>query len=1674
MSFPDGRKIRFTQNLAEGPDIFWAGPGIPERVRTITAATGWGHPDGWALLLPDGGKVRFTVTPGMVGAYQTNFVHKLIGLSDPYGVATAITTSGLDTSVADTTGRRLQIVGRIITNSAEGTPGQSVIDRVEEWLSPTQIGRTVTYRYTAYGAGYPSLSSVEYFGDPTLTATYTYQASNNSAENSLPLIATCDDSMYPGPMSKIAYEFLPGSQGGAYGQIKSEKHHPSGTVVSTLEVTGANTRREKRGDGTGGNGPARTFTYSSSGYLTSWTDFLNQTSSQTHLNGFVNSFTDARGQSASGYTTNFVRGARTGNVEQITHPATPSDSPGVRPVASRSYVASCDPNTGDPNNCDPSNPYYLHRTTDERNFPAVYLRNSAKRVERINYPGDYVGLTPAKAFETFAYDAKGRVEVHRRTNGNYDHFQYDARGLLLYAWNPVASASRPTGPEPKTSLTYYPLGHVWQDRVQTVTDPRGKQTTYEYDRLANGTAYSGRGLVTRIIVPGNKTRTFVYDRVGNVTRQENELGQPMEYVYDDYRRVTDVKMPRPLASNPTIQDGWNVLHYDYTPASGVSPYARTANAPTTITTATALKTTIEYDANLRVWKSTQVDMLGEGNDATTESHYDAVGNQDWIKDPKLQQTTFEYDQRNRRKKAISPPVPLAGVTGNVALATEWFYDPVGNVRAIIQPDDAPPSTLRRQYFTHDEMNRVLTATDPMGRVTSNKYYASGQLRSVKDPKQQGTVFETAFEYNERDLRTKLIYPNNQQVTGWIYDENGNMTQRPTVGGPKQLFGYDDRNRLATMRWDNGIDFSDFGYDDAGRLASARNPFSTVTRTYDVAGRMTLDRQKLQANPDPVLPANIVPTSVVSRRNHAGVEYDIALPLTGEPGIESRAAGTGGAYQMVLTFATPVTVPLAQVRVSTGIGRVLSVVPVGSQLLVNLDQVSNAQRLTVTFSGLSNGATTGDLVVPMRVLVGDVTHDLTINASDKSQVKVNVGMPVTPDNFLSDVNCNGAITTSDTAQVTAGIGSGLPAGALANYTADISYEYDADGKRTRHQAASNDYFFYAYDGLGRVKRIYRWDHNLTYDYDLNSNVVARRDPLPFRNTTLEFPRDALNRPSGRMIRLPVPAQPQNQMVAANDVYEYDAMSRLTSTERVSDGNKRDAFGYNAAGELIQADYDQQLSGGVWTGAVRSVRYLLDGAGNRDGVIDSTQFTPDLLNQYEQTTNGSQHEVAAYDQVSYGYLADGQLAQASSAAGGVVQYGYDALGRRVRSTVGTSQTQTTTWFAYDGAHPILEFDSGGNVIARSFYGAGLDELIARDNYGTAQYYHQDRLGSVTMVTNNSGGIEEHVRYDAFGAPTFKSPSGTPLPGGSAINNRFLFAGREWIKRFGFYENRARAYNPKLGRFMTEDPLGFAAGDTNLFRYCGGDPVNHTDPSGLTTSWFKKFSEAIASFLGSNTPGTATTERITITGSAVPDAVAGLTSQGGAAAGWTTLTGTNGGLSALSQGGGAGQGFSITTGVRPMPFLGNPTIGQPLPPSPSSSQPGMPPSRPTDFYQATVALPIPYPPAAWAGAQVSVAVTLEPLRVFVGVGPSVGLPVNGGWTATANGLSTLATQGPPSAAAVGSVLTGSAFTGSAAWIGAATTSWSPSGGLSWSAVTVGGGAGYRGVSVGYTYSWQVYGGK
>jgi uncharacterized delta-60 repeat protein len=163
----------------------------------------------------------------------------------------------------------------------------------------------------------------------------------------------------------------------------------------------------------------------------------------------------------------------------------------------------------------------------------------------------------------------------------------------------------------------------------------------------------------------------------------------------------------------------------------------------------------------------------------------------------------------------------------------------------------------------------------------------------------------------------------------------------------------------------------------------------------------------------------------SRKTHGGAgTFDVPLPVSGNVGVECRSGGATNDYQMIINFASSVTVQSASV--TSGTGSVSSFSGSGtSQITVNLTGVTNVQRITVTLHNVNNGTSTGDVPVSMGVLVGDVNGNAVVNSSDVSLTKSQVGQAVTGSNFREDVNANGTISSTDVALVKANVGTALP-------------------------------------------------------------------------------------------------------------------------------------------------------------------------------------------------------------------------------------------------------------------------------------------------------------------------------------------------------------------------------------------------------------------------------------------------------------------------------------------------------------------------------------------------------------------------------------------------------------------------------------------------------------------------
>lgn len=266
-----------------------------------------------------------------------------------------------------------------------------------------------------------------------------------------------------------------------------------------------------------------------------------------------------------------------------------------------------------------------------------------------------------------------------------------------------------------------------------------------------------------------------------------------------------------------------------------------------------------------------------------------------------------------------------------------------------------------------------------------------------------------------------------------------------------------------------------------------------------------------------------------------------------------------------------------------------------------------------------------------------------------------------------------------------------------------------------------------------------------------------------------------------------------------------------------------YGYDNANDLTSISY-ANASGT----AVGDLSYGYDGAGRRisqSGSLASNQLTPATTpagqldaNNRLTTFNG---KTFTYDKNgnltgdglnTYVWNARNQLVQVQQNGLTIVQYAYDATGRRIAKTI----NGVTTSLLYDNANVIQE--TQGTTVNPMLTGLGVDEYFARNEGATRSYFLTDALGSTVGLTDSGATLFQRYQYDPYGNVT---------PIGSATNP-YQYTGRE-NDGMGLYYYRARYYSPQLGRFVSEDPIGFDGGQPNFYAYVGGSPAIYRDPSG-----------------------------------------------------------------------------------------------------------------------------------------------------------------------------------------------------------------------------------------------------
>jgi RHS repeat-associated protein len=306
------------------------------------------------------------------------------------------------------------------------------------------------------------------------------------------------------------------------------------------------------------------------------------------------------------------------------------------------------------------------------------------------------------------------------------------------------------------------------------------------------------------------------------------------------------------------------------------------------------------------------------------------------------------------------------------------------------------------------------------------------------------------------------------------------------------------------------------------------------------------------------------------------------------------------------------------------------------------------------------------------------------------------------------------------------------------------------------------------------------------------------------------------------------------------YRYDMLSRVIH----SVSTPKDTFWYDAAGQLINAC--NRPSSSPCTNEYNQadlVAYAYDSAGNRiDTTAHAVIAAGNRVTQFKgyaitYDANGNTIKKAGLgtvgiwtrtDTTTFEWNAIGQLVRVetwpASGAHTVVTFRYDALGRRISKRV----NMTTTRFLYDRDRVLMDLDSATGVMKAEYgYTDGGALYAIRTATDTMIVISTPTIGTVLGTQRARDGLILKDFPDRAGNdPPF--PWGQEPPDTGFIV-RYRMAQQEYDQEIGIYHMGARYYDPMLGRWLSEDPVGIEGG-MNLYQYVGNDPVNRRDPSGL----------------------------------------------------------------------------------------------------------------------------------------------------------------------------------------------------------------------------------------------------
>lgn len=899
--------------------------------------------------------------------------------------------------------------------------------------------------------------------------------------------------------------------------------------------------------------------------------------------------------------------------------------------------------------------------------------------------------------------------------------------------------------------------------------------------------FSAAGKIASITDANGTSTTFAYNDVGNLASVTDAASRTVTFAYDAATKqlatITD-----PAGKEYTFTYNGNYLATVTWPDTSSWQYTYDAKGfMLTKTDPLGKVTTYDYDANRRVILGTnpagQTKGVAYPTATTTVKSSTFTDNNGGV-------WTYTYDSHNGvLTEKIDP----------LGKSTTYTYDANRNLTRETAPDGSTTS------YTYDGAGNMLTMTDALGKTTTYTYNSLGQVTSTTDPLGHTTTssYDTKGRLTESvdplGARTTYVYDTQgnltsvtntlNQTTIYTYDDAGNQTSVTEPGGAATTFTYDAMGNMLTQTDSQGK-VTTFTYDGRYRLATVTDPLGNVTTYgYDVKGNKT---SQTDAN-----------------GNETRYEYDDEGHLVTT--IDALGNATSYSYNSAGCTSCGGTDKLTSLTDAKGqttsfeydlAGRLTQETdPLGKTTVYTYDSVGNLKTRTD-----ANGATITYTYDPLKRLTGKSYPDTTSESYTYDAV--------------------GRILTAANANVTytyAYDSAGRVTSVTDSRGYRLDYSYGPLGNRTRMTlqpgTADERVTTYGYDAAGRLTAITSSAGTFTYGYD----TLGRRTSLAYPNRiTTSYTYDD----TGRLTTLSHGAVASftyaldkvgnrtKKTTTEAEQYLYDTVYRLLTVT----STKPEDFTYDPVGNRLTGpgakDTGYLYNDGNQMTQGRKLQYAYDNNGNQ-----TTKTVPSATDKTWTQTWDYENWLTKMEKVK-------------GAEKKTVSFTYDPQGRRIGKQVTTTidgVTRTSTYaYVYDNDNIVLETltDDSGTTTTWYTHGAGTDEHLALERGGSFSYYHADGLGSIVALTDKRQKVIESYDYDSFG--NLKQDDKKTI-------QPFTYTAREWDRETGLYYYRARYYDPMEGRFISRDPLGFKAGDVNLYGYTKNNPINLTDPSGLESAGY-----------------------------------------------------------------------------------------------------------------------------------------------------------------------------------------------------------------------------------------------